>query len=319
MKRLPLRHVSIHGHDVRYRRLGPTDQDRTDGGTSTRSTATSAPAESILLIHGLAGSSKAWDAVIPVLAERYDVIAPDLLGHGESAKPMGDYSLGAFASGLRDFLAVLDVPSVTIVGHSFGGGVAMQLAYQHPHLVDRLVLVGSGGLGREVSWLLRLLSLPGFEYVMPFGFPRPVVEAGTKVGRLLSRRGLRSERLGEFWRSYASLAGAPNRHAFVRTMRGVIEPGGQTVDATDRLYLAARVPTLLIWGENDQVIPVAHANAAHDRIENSRLEVMPGVGHFPHVEQPERFCSVLLDFLASSDPGPIGPEPLRDVILGVTD
>ncbi len=301
MKRAPLRHVSIHGHEVGYRRDGDAN------------------GEAVLLIHGLAGSSKTWDTVMPLLAEHADVIAPDLLGHGESAKPSGDYSLGAFASGLRDFLAVIDVPRVTIVGHSFGGGVAMQLAYQHPELLDRLVLVGSGGLGREVSWLLRMLSLPGFEYVMPFGFPKPVVELGTGVGRELGRRGLRSERLGEMWRAYASLAGASNRKAFVRTMRGVIEPTGQTINATDRLYLAARVPTLLVWGDRDPIIPVAHAHAAHEAIEGSRLEIMEAMGHFPHVEDPERFTAVLVDFLTSTEAGPIGSEGLREAILGNTD
>lgn len=300
-KRAPLQHVSIHGHDVGFRRVGEGQDDI------------------VLLIHGLAGSSKTWDAVMPPLAQHTDVIAPDLLGHGESAKPSGDYSLGAFASGLRDFLAVLDVPRVTIVGHSFGGGVAMQLAYQHPELVDRLVLVGSGGLGREVSWLLRMLSLPGFEYLMPLGFPKPAVEFGTGIGRELSRRGLRSERLGEMWRAYASLAGAPNRKAFVRTMRGVIEPTGQTIDATDRLYLAARVPTMLVWGDRDPIIPVAHGKAAHEAIDGSRLEIMEGMGHFPHVEEPERFAAVLLDFISSTVAGPIGSGGLRDVILGNDD
>ena len=298
MKRSPLRHVTIHGHSVGYRRVGQGKP------------------ETVLLIHGLAGSSKTWDAVMPLLGEQYDVIAPDLLGHGESAKPSGDYSLGAFASGLRDFLAVLDVPSVTIVGHSFGGGVAMQLAYQHPHLVDRLVLVGSGGLGREVSWLLRLLSLPGFEYVMPLGFPKPMVHVGTAVGRFLGRRGVRSARMGEMWRAYSSLAGAPNRTAFVRTMRGVIEPGGQTVNATDRLYLAARVPSLIVWGDQDAIIPVEHAHRAHAAIETSRLEIMDGLGHFPHVEDPQRFVDVLIEFLATTERGPLGPEPLREIILG---
>jgi pimeloyl-ACP methyl ester carboxylesterase len=302
MKRSPLRHVSIHGHAVGYRRMGPTHP--TDD------------TQTILLIHGLAGSSKTWDAVMPVLAEQFDVIAPDLLGHGESAKPSGDYSLGAFASGLRDFLAVLDVATVTIVGHSFGGGVAMQLAYQHRHLLDRLVLVGSGGLGREVSWLLRLLSLPGFEYVMPLGFPKPIVDLGTNVGRFAGRRGVRSKRLAEMWRAYSSLAGAPNRSAFVRTMRGVIEPGGQTVNATDRLYLAARVPTLIVWGDRDGIIPVEHAYSAHAEIGRSRLEIMDGLGHFPHVEDPERFAEVLIDFLLTTEAGPVGPELLRDVILG---
>ncbi|RLE16722.1 MAG: alpha/beta hydrolase, partial [Actinobacteria bacterium] len=266
-KRLPLQHVSIHGHAVGYRRAGE--------------------GEPILLIHGLAGSSRTWDDVIPGLSEHHDVIAPDLLGHGESAKPLGDYSLGAFASGLRDFLSMIDLPSVTIVGHSFGGGVAMQLAYQHPHLVDRLVLVGSGGLGREVSWLLRMLTLPGAEYLMPFWFPRPIVERATGVGRQLGRRNIRSPKLAEMWRAYSSLAGAPNRSAFVRTMRGVIEPGGQSVNALDRLYLAAHLPTLIVWGDQDGMIPVEHAYAAHEAIESSQLEILEGVGHFPHVEAPD--------------------------------
>ena len=299
-KRPALQHVTIHGHAVGFRRAG-SDND-----------------ETVLLIHGLAGSSKTWDAVIPGLSGRYDVIAPDLLGHGESAKPRGDYSLGAFASGLRDFLAMLQVDSVTIVGHSFGGGVAMQLAYQHPHLVDRLVLVGSGGLGREVSPLLRMLSLPGAEYLMPLAMPKPLVDGATAVGRRLGRWNIRSERLGELWRAYSSLAGAENRQAFVKTMRNVIDPGGQIVDASDRLYLAARVPVMIVWGDRDGVIPVSHAITAHETIENSRLEILDGVGHFPHVESPERFVEVLLDFLDTTDPGP-DQASLRDVMLSHLD
>jgi pimeloyl-ACP methyl ester carboxylesterase len=287
--------VSIHGHSVGFRR----------GGTG----------EKILLIHGLAGSSKTWDDVIPLVTPHADVIAIDLLGHGESAKPTGDYSLGAFASGLRDFLSILGVDSVTIVGHSFGGGVAMQLAYQHPHLVDRLVLVGSGGLGREVSWLLRLLTLPGAEYVMPIAFPKPIVDRATDVGRQLGRRNIRHPRLAEMWRAYSSLAGAPNRKAFVRTMRGVIEPTGQTVNASDRLYLAAHVPTMIVWGDHDGIIPVEHAYAAHDLIPTSRLEIMDGVGHFPHVEQPEAFADLLVDFLETTRAASTNHEALRDVLL----
>ena len=293
--RLPLQHVSIHGHSVGFRR----------GGTG----------QTILLIHGLAGSSKTWDDVIPLLPPHADVIAVDLLGHGESAKPSGDYSLGAFASGLRDFLSILGVESVTIVGHSFGGGVAMQLAYQHPHLVDRLVLVGSGGLGREVSWLLRLLTLPGAEYVMPFAFPKPIVDRVTDVGRQLGRRDIRSPKFSEMWRAYSSLAGATNRKAFVRTMRGVIEPGGQTVNATDRLYLAAHVPTMLVWGDHDGIIPVEHAHAAHEVIPTSRLEIIEGVGHFPHVEQPETFTNLLVDFMQSTQPASTRHEALREVLI----
>lgn len=293
--RLPLQHVSIHGHSVGYRRDGV--------------------GQTILMIHGLAGSSKSWDDVMPLLTPHADIIAVDLLGHGESAKPVGDYSLGAFASGLRDFLSILDIDSVTIVGHSFGGGVAMQLAYQHPHLVDRLVLVGSGGLGREVSWLLRLLTLPGAEYLMPIAFPKPIVDRATDIGRQLGRRNIRSAKLAEMWRAYSSLAGATNRKAFVRTMRGVIEPTGQTVNAADRLYLAAHVPTMIVWGDHDGIIPVAHAHAAHDLISTSRLEIIEGAGHFPHVEQPDTFADLLVDFLESTDPASERDGAFRDVLL----
>ena len=289
--------VKIHGHEVRYRRAGDPD------------------AETILLIHGLAGSSLTWKPVMNKLAEDYDVLAPDLLGHGESAKPMGDYSLGAMASGLRDLLAILDIERATIVGQSFGGGVAMQLAYQHPELCERLVLVGSGGLGREVSWLLRLCSLPGAEQMMPLIFPRFVANAGNTVGGFLYGRGMRSPLMSEMWRAYSSLAGAENRKAFVRTMRGVIEPGGQTVSALDRLYLAGNLPTLIVWGDHDNIIPVEHAHAAHEVIVGSRLEILDGVGHFPHAEDPDRFVEVLTDFMATTEPGPIYDIDLHDALV----
>lgn len=296
MEEFSLRQVTIHGHQVRYRR----------GGAG----------EPVLLIHGLAGSSRTWKPVMPALARHHDVIAPDLLGHGESAKPMGDYSLGAFASGLRDLLAALDIPGATIVGHSFGGGVAMQLAYQHPELCHRLVLVGSGGLGREVSWILRLVSMPGAEYFMPLVFPRPVADRGAEVSRFLHGRGMHIPHLGEIWRAYSSLAGAENRKAFVRTIRTVIEPGGQVVSALDRLYLASHLPTLIVWGENDDIIPVSHARTAHEVIDGSRLVLLEGVGHFPHVEAPETFVATLLQFLDETEPGPRDAASLGEVLRG---
>jgi pimeloyl-ACP methyl ester carboxylesterase len=266
------------------------------------------------LIHGLAGSSRTWQAVQPGLATGFDVIAPDLLGHGESAKPRGDYSLGAFASGLRDFLAALGVAQVTVIGQSFGGGVAMQLAYQHPELCSRLVLVGSGGLGREVSWMLRLLTLPGAEQLMPLMFSRTVAERGNGIGDLLTRVGIQSPRVREMWQAYSSLAQAENRRAFVRTMRGVIEPGGQSVSALDRLYLAAHIPTLIVWGDRDEIIPVGHAYTAHETIEGSRLVIMEGVGHFPHVEAPEEFLAVINEFLATTPPAEADSGRLHDVL-----
>ncbi len=293
-RRFDLRHVTIHGHSVGYRRAGS--------------------GEAVVLIHGLAGNSRTWKDVMPALSRSYDVIAPDLLGHGESAKPMGDYSLGAHASGLRDLLAVLDVPRASIVGHSFGGGVAMQLAYQHPELCDRLVLVASGGLGREVSWLLRMLTLPGAEQLMPFAFPRFVADRGSDVSRFLRQRGLSAPRLGEMWRAYTSLAGAENRRAFLRTIRTVIDVSGQTISAHDRLYLAAHIPTMIVWGDQDAIIPVSHAYAAHEAIPGSRLEILHGVGHFPHTEAPDQLLEALLDFFADTVGAARSAETLHDVL-----
>jgi pimeloyl-ACP methyl ester carboxylesterase len=292
------RRETIHGHEVTFRMAGE------------------GPA--VLLIHGIAGSSRAWREVMPALSEQYTVVAPDLLGHGESAKPMGDYSLGAFASGLRDLLGVLGIERATVVGQSFGGGVAMQLAYQHPELCERLVLVGSGGLGREVSWLLRALSLPGAELVLPVAVPSFVRDRGDAVSRFIRDRGVRAPKVAEMWSAYRSLADTENRQAFMRVLRGVIDAGGQTVSAMDRLYLAAAVPTLIVWGQDDPIIPVAHAHAAHEAIAGSRLEIIDGVGHFPHVEAPERFLEVLQRFLADTEPAPADGDTYRDLLVSHT-
>ena len=289
-----LRHVTIHGHEFGYRMEG-------DG-----------PA--ILLIHGIAGSSTAWREVMPALARNYTVIAPDLIGHGRSDKPVGDYSLGAYASGLRDLLRVLGLTRATVVGQSFGGGVAMQLAYQHPECCERLVLVDSGGLGREVSWLLRFMTLPATEYLMPVLFPSMVRERGNDISRMLHKRGIRMARIGEMWRSYASLTESTNRQSFIRTLRSVIDPGGQTVSALDRLYLAKEFPTLIIWGDCDTIIPVSYAHSAHEVIAGSRLEIIKGSGHFPHVEDPERFLGVLTDFLNTTEPARVDGAELHTVL-----
>jgi len=293
---LELRHVTIHGHEVGYRMAGR------------------GPA--ILLVHGMAGSSRTWLESMRVLARDYTVIAPDLLGHGESAKPMGDYSLGAHASGLRDLLVgALGIRSATLVGQSLGGGVAMQLAYQHPELCERLVLVGSGGLGREVSLVLRAMTLPGAEYLMPVLFPRFARRAGEKFLAFFRDRGVRAPHVAEMWSAYASLTETPNRHAFIRTVRAVIDPGGQTVSARDRLYLAEDVPMMIVWGERDDIIPVAHAHAAHALLPKSRLEIFEGAGHFVHVEQPIRFAELLRDFVEQSEPARRDSESFRERLL----
>ena len=268
----------------------------------------------LLLIHGMAGSATTWKQVMPALSERFTVVAPDLLGHGRSDKPAGDYSLGAFASTLRDLLVALGPEHATMVGQSLGGGVAMQLAYQYPERCERLVLVGSGGLGREVNPLLRYLSLPGSEAVLRLACAAPVRGAVEKVAGLASRVGLHpAPVVAELWRSYASLADDATRRAFLRSLRAVIDPRGQVVSAANRLHLAAEIPTLIVWGDADPIIPVEHAHAAHAAIPGSRLEIFEGVGHYPHCEAPERFVEVLTDFIESTLPGRITVSPHGDV------
>jgi pimeloyl-ACP methyl ester carboxylesterase len=256
--------------------------------------------EALLLVHGMAGSSATWRAVIPELAKKYRVIAPDLLGHGESAKPRGDYSLGAFAAWLRDLLDELGIHRATVIGQSLGGGVAMQFTYQHRDYCKRLVLIGSGGLGPDLNWVLRILSAPGAELVLPVVAPQPVLNLGNKLGSWLTSAGIRSPRAGEMWSAYCSLSDRPTRQAFLRTLRSVVDYRGQAVSALGKIHVSHGLPTLLIWGEQDRIIPVAHGYAAHDAVPGSRLEVLAGVGHFPHVEAPTAVVGILDDFIATT-------------------
>jgi len=278
--------VQLHGHRVVYR-IGGEDP------------ASKRPV--LLLIHGMAGSSVTWREVMPALTQRYTVVAPDLPGHGESDKPRQDYSLGAHANALRDLLAAIGIDGATVVGQSLGGGVAMQLAYQHPRHCERLVLVSSGGLGQEVSWILRALTFPGVEFLMPILFPSFVRDAGNAISRSLRGLGLRAPRLEEEWRGYVSLTDSETRAAFLRTLRAVVDMGGQAVSAHDRLYLSSLLPTLIVWGERDGIIPVAHAHEAHQAMPGSQLVLFEESGHFPHVEEPQRFIEALTGFVETTE------------------
>ncbi len=286
--------VSIHGQRVCYRRggAGPV----------------------LLLLHGIGDSSRAWVPAMRLLQRTYTVLAPDLPGHGNSSNPLGDYSLGSHASSMRDLLNLLSIERVTVVGQSFGGGVAMQFAYQFPSLCERLVLVDSGGLGREVNWILRLATVPAAEYVMPVLFPAFMRRWGDPVARFLGDWGIRNATAAEMWRSYRSLTDPGNRAAFVRTARAVIDPGGQSVSAVNRLYLVAQMPTLIVWGGQDKIIPLVHASQAHEAIPNSRLEVMEGVGHNPHMDDPAQFAGILDDFMNTTESFRFDLEEMRDLL-----
>jgi pimeloyl-ACP methyl ester carboxylesterase len=265
----------------------------------------------MLLLHGMADSAQTWSRVLPGLASRFTVIAPDLLGHGESDTPRHDYSLGAYANVVRDFLVAVGIERATLIGHSLGGGIAMQFAYQEPQRCERLVLVSSGGLGREVSWFLRALAAPGADYLMPVIFPPVMRHAGDLVSRGLRRVGLRPGVLANEWRAYAALTEPAKRGPFVRTLRSVIDVGGQSISAHDRRYLAANVPTLIVWGERDRIIPVAHAKAAHEAWKGSRLAIFERAGHFPHSEEPARFVDTITEFVDTTEPTPFDEQRWR--------
>jgi pimeloyl-ACP methyl ester carboxylesterase len=256
----------------------------------------------LLLIHGMAGNFENWRAVIEPLARHHTVVAPDLPGHGGSAPGAGDYSIGALAAGLRDLLVALGHERATLVGHSLGGGIAMQFSYQFPELTERLVLVSSGGLGPEVSSLLRAAALPGANLFIAATAARAST-VGAALARGLAVIGLRPNNdIAEVARGYASLADPDRRAAFLATVRSVIGTGGQRVHAGDRLYLAEGMPVLIIWGERDPMIPLHHGENAHEAIPGSRLEVFNGVGHLPQLEAPGRFLAVLERFIAENEP-----------------
>lgn len=256
----------------------------------------------LLLIHGMAGTCANWESVIEPLAIDRTVIAPDFPGHGASAPGGGDYSLGGLASSLRDLMLALGHERATLIGHSLGGGVAMQFTYQFPEMVERLALVSSGGLGPDVSPLLRAAALPGANL-----FISATAGVGSQIGSVIGRGigaiGFRPNNdLAEVARGYATLRDPERRKAFLATLRAVVDMEGQRIAALDRLYLAEALPLLILWGENDPIIPVEHAREAHAQLPGSRLEIFGGTGHVPMLERPGRFIATLQRFLAETDP-----------------
>jgi pimeloyl-ACP methyl ester carboxylesterase len=293
--RLPIRYRTIHGYQRAFVQMG------------------SGPP--LLLIHGIGDSSDTWKRLIPELARDHTVIAPDLLGHGRSEKPRADYSVAAYANAMRDLLSVLDIDRVTVIGHSLGGGVAMQFAYQYPERCERLVLVSTGGVCREVTPMLRLMAAPNADLLLPLlGLPKATLLAHGAAA-FLRVLGTDLGRDADDWlRMFDTLPDATARRAFVRTLRAVVDWRGQVVTMLDRAYLARGLPTLLIWGDRDAVIPFEHAEIAHQTLLGSRLEIFEGAGHFPHHADPARFLAVIRDFLATTAGTPHSSAGWRDLL-----
>jgi pimeloyl-ACP methyl ester carboxylesterase len=287
--------LELHGHRAVYRRAGNGPP--------------------VVLIHGMLNSSRHWEAVAARLSADYTVIAPDLLGHGDSATTQGDYSLGAHASGIRDVLSALGIDRATIVGHSLGGGVAMQFFYQFPERSERLVLISSGGLGREVSWPLRLTALPGAEALVALASsPVSLATLRWTAERLRIRGSGGAANVRAAARALGELEGAGARRAFLSTLRSVIGVRGQRVNAQDRLYLAGALPTLVMWGGRDHTIPVEHGHAAHAAVPGSRMAILEHAAHFPHLEDAAGVASTLSRFLASTAPARLDAGAWRELI-----
>jgi pimeloyl-ACP methyl ester carboxylesterase len=278
--------MQLHGHRVIYRVAG------------------SGPP--VVLIHGMVNSSRHWEQVALQLADRYTVIAPDLIGHGDSAAVRGDYSIGAHATSIRDMLAVIGIERATIVGHSLGGGVAMQFFYQFPQRTERLVLVSSGGLGHEVSPLLRSAALPGMSALIGVVAHRRILDALWELGKRLRASGHgKGVYVQAIVRALRPLEQPGARAAFLHTLRSVIDVHGQRVSARDRLYLLGSMPTLVVWGERDHTIPLEHGRAMHEAVPHSHFETLPRAAHFPHLEDPDGLARVLRDFIDATEPARI--------------
>ena len=290
-----LQHVTVHGHRRAYVRMG------------------SGPV--VLLLHGLGCDHTTWAPVMESLARTHTVIAPDLLGHGASDKPRADYSVGGYANGMRDLLTVLGVDTATVVGHSFGGGVAMQFAYQYPERTERLVLVGSGGLGPDVSPAIRAITTPGFHQLMGVLSAPGLRHVATATMRLLARSRMSQARdLGEVADIYDSFKDPRTRAAIRHVVRAVVDWRGQIVTMSDRAYLTEAMPMCVIWGADDMVIPVSHASNASALAPSARIEIVPNAGHFPHRDHPERFVKIVRDFMRSTEPSRYDRERWRHLL-----
>jgi pimeloyl-ACP methyl ester carboxylesterase len=275
--------IELHGHQVVYRVAG------------------SGPP--VVLVHGMVNSSRHWRGVADRLAERHTVIAPDLIGHGDSATPRGDYSLGAHATVIRDLLSALGVERATMVGHSLGGGIAMIFFWQFPQRVERLALVSSGGLGRDVSPLLRTAAVPGAKALISLAAHRRLTGALTGLGARMEARGANlGVQLQAVARALRPLETPGAREAFLQTLRAVIDVRGQRVSAADRIYLLEQMPMLVCWGERDRTIPLAHGRAVLATLPHSRFVTLPRAAHFPHLEDPAGLAEALEAFIAETEP-----------------
>jgi pimeloyl-ACP methyl ester carboxylesterase len=253
----------------------------------------------VVFFHGIGASSYAWRLTLPALLPYFTVYAPDMLGCGESDKPAIDYSITALATYAAAFMDAVGLDRAHIIGHSLGGGVALQLSALHPDRIDRLALVASGGIGRDLHWLLRMTTLPGAQGVLGM-LAHPNARL-TQATRALERR--RFRRLQVEYDNAPTvldrLRARDSRQAFLRMLRGVSDLSGQKISAIEHLATLT-CPALIIWGGRDRTIPVAHARLALAALPSAHLDILPDCFHRPQIEAPGAFNAALLRFLTAT-------------------
>ena len=259
----------------------------------------------VLLLHGLGASMVTWSRNIEPLAEAgFTVLALDLPGHGDSDKP-GHLSYDPIGGAhlLHDFSRALGVERLSLVGSSAGGLMVGLFALEHPEIVDRLVLVGSGGLGKRVSWFLRFISLP----VLGEIFYQPWIHNKMRTTRKIFYR--HPPFLEEVLRELHRVRSLPgSRRAALRAIRSSINYFGLRRHRyiVDRLK-ESPVPLMTVWGEQDIIIPISHADWIRRELPNSTVLTMPECGHWPHMEKPDEFNHLLTTFLRHATVDGTGP------------
>lgn len=273
----------------------PEDRYIQVGNLKTRYWALGDKGTVVVLIHGLGVSADIWIHNVEPLAKRHRVYVPDLIGFGRSDKPGPSFSPLDYSRFLDDFMNTLNIDRASLVGQSLGGGIALQYTLQFPQKVSKLVLVGSAGLGKEVIWTLRVMSLPLVGEL--FSYPsRKGVELAFKWA--VRNRALITK---DFVELYYNLFSQPGfRKFFLRILRLIVNIRGAReetlVPIMNNLHKITQ-PVLIIWGEKDRVLPLKHGYLAKEKLPNARLKIMEGCGHIPFFERSDEFNRHVLEFL----------------------
>ena len=274
----------------------PEDRYIQIGSLKTRYWALGDKGSIVILIHGLAASAEIWMRNVEALARHHRVYVPDLIGFGRADKPGPSFSPLDYIPFFDDFMKALSIDRASLVGQSLGGGIALQYTLRFPQKVAKLVLVDSAGLGKEVIWTLRLMSIPLLGEI----FTRPSRKGVEFVFKLAVRdQALITKDFVELYYGFFTQPGF--REFFLRLLRRIVNARGgreELLAPIKNNLSTIRQPVLIIWGDKDRVLPVKHGYLAKEKLPNARLEIMEGCGHIPFFEQAEEFNRLVLEFLS---------------------